>query len=52
MKLSDQHYCAIGRIRVAFTELDQYLSYYIWTFITTDRVITEQSVGKIITSEM
>ena len=52
MKLSDEHYLAIGRICVAFSELDQYVSYYIWTFISTDRVASDQPIGQIITSEI
>ena len=49
MSVNDDHCLAIGRITVAFSELDNWLSSFIWALITT---FEEQHLGQIITAEL
>ncbi|MFZ1548465.1 MAG: hypothetical protein WAT12_15450 [Candidatus Nitrotoga sp.] len=47
MSISDEHCLAIGKISVAFAELESWLSSFIWSLISS-----EQHVGQIVTAEM
>ncbi|CAH1073395.1 hypothetical protein [Candidatus Nitrotoga sp. 1052] len=47
MSISDEHCLAIGKISVAFAELESWLSSFIWSLISS-----EQHVGQMVTAEM
>src|SRR3990167_7135513 len=47
--IGDDHCLAIGRITVAFAQLESWLSSFIWSLIGP---FSEQHVGQIITAEM
>lgn len=49
MSINDDHCIAIGRITVAYAELDTWLSSFIWTLIAP---FEEQHLGQIITAEL
>jgi len=47
MSISAEHYKAIGRVSVSFSEVEVWVSGFIWQLISQ-----EWSVGQIITAEM
>jgi len=47
MSISDEHCLSIGKISVAFAELESWLSSFIWSLISS-----EQHVGQMVTAEM
>ena len=47
MAISDEHSLAIGRISVAFAELESWVSSFVWALIGP-----EQHVGQMVTAEM
>ena len=47
MSISNNHCLAIGRITVAFAELESWLSSFIWALIGP-----EQHIGQMVTAEM
>ena len=47
MSISDEHCLAIGKISVAFAELESWLSSFIWSLISS-----EQHIGQMVTAEM
>jgi hypothetical protein len=49
MSISDEHCLAIGKITVAFAEIESWLSSFIWALIVP---FSEQHVGQIVTAEM
>ena len=49
MNISDVHCLAIGRITVAFSDLDSWLDSFIWPLIVP---FEEQHVGQIVTAEL
>ena len=49
MSVNDDHCLAIGRITVAFSELDSWLNSFIWALIAP---FEEQHLGQIITAEL
>jgi len=49
VSISDDHCLAIGRITVAFAELESWLSSFIWSLIGP---FSEQHVGQMVTAEM
>lgn len=49
MSVSEEHCLAIGRITVAFSELDSWLSSFIWALIGP---FDEQHLGQIVTAEL
>lgn len=49
MTISDDHCLAIGKITVAFAELESWLSSFIWALIVP---FSEQHIGQMITAEM
>lgn len=49
MSISDDHCLAIGKITVAFAELESWLSSFIWALIVP---FSEQHIGQMVTAEM
>lgn len=47
MAISDEHCLAIGKISVAFAELEAWVSFFVWQLIGPD-----QFVGQMVTAEM
>ena len=47
MTLSDEHCQAIGKISVAFAEIEMWVKFFAWALIGPD-----QSIGQIVTAEM